>query len=236
MSADVDDDNDPSGGADLAGRMSVPQRMTYRFLRFAVLVLARTWLRAKIVGRENIPTGRPFILSPVHRSNADTPLASILTTRTMRFMGKESLWKTRAGGWFLTSIGGFPVERGTADRAALRAAQAVLARGEPLVMFPEGTRRSGPIVKSDDMHEGASFVSGRAQVPIVPVGIGGTERIMPKGSKFVYPRKIAFVIGEPLEPPALVNGRVPRRAVRDHSEQLRQRLQTLFDEAQILAG
>ena len=100
-------------------------------------------------------------------------------------MGKESLWKGSFGAWFLTALGGFPVKRGTADREALRACQTVLERGEPLVLFPEGTRQFGP--DTQEFFDGAAFLACRTGVPIVPVGLGGTEAAMPKGSKFVHP-------------------------------------------------
>ena len=68
----------------------------------------------------------------------------------------------------------------------------VLERGEPLVLFPEGTRQSGPDDRRE-MFDGPAFVACRADVPILPVGIGGTETAMRKGSKFARPVKIAIV-------------------------------------------
>ena len=62
----------------------------------------------------------------------------------------------------------------------------MLERGEPLVLFPEGERKCGPIVQP--LFDGAAYIAVKAGVPIVPVGIGGSERAMPKGAKFIYPR------------------------------------------------
>lgn len=216
--------------------MSRSQRASYTVLREAMELASRGYFRFKVEGRENLPSSGPFIVSPVHRSYLDTPILTVLTRRRLRFMGKETLWKNRIGAWFLTAMGGFPVERGTADRAALRAAEAVLRRGEPLVMFPEGTRRSGDEVLSDNMHDGPAFVSARTQVPIVPVGIAGTDRAMPPGARFVRPARVRFVIGTPITPPDLVGGRVPRRAVREHSERLRVEIQALYDRAREQLG
>ena len=70
------------------------------------------------------------------------------------------------GAWFLTALGGFPVKRGTADREALRACQEVLERGEPLVLFPEGTRQFGP--ETQHFFDGAAFLACRTGAPIVP--------------------------------------------------------------------
>ena len=193
------------------------------------------WFRCRVVGKENLPADEAYILSPVHRSYLDTPVGGMVTARRQRFLGKESLWRNRAAGRFLTIVGGFPVERGTADRAALRGCQEVLERGEPMVMFPEGTRRYGPVVQADLMHAGPAFVATRAKVPIVPMGIAGTDYAMPGGSPLIRPVKVVMVVGEPICPPDF-EGRVPRRAVDDLTERLRIGLQECFDEAQRLAG
>ena len=210
-------------------------RVLYRVLRAIVLALCKLLFRLRIEGRENFPDG-PFILSPVHRSFIDTPIAGMSTSRRMRFMGKESLWENRPLGALLSVLGGFPVERGTADRTALRAATDVLSLGEPLVMFPEGTRRSGDRVRRDDMLDGPAFVAARTGVPIVPVGLGGTVRALPVGSVIPRPRQVVAVVGNPIPPPAKVGGRVPRRAVRELTDRLFDELGDLYVEARVLAG
>ena len=215
--------------------MSRVQRVFYAVVRAVVAGAARLWFRLEVHGREHVPATGPFIVSPIHRSNVDTPLLAAITHRRLRYMGKESLWTSRFGGWFLTSLGGFPVQRGTADRDALRASMAVIERGEPLVMFPEGTRQSGPEIAK--VFDGPSYVACRTGAPILPLGIGGSERAMAKGAKWVRPVKIVIVIGAPITPPDPgERGRVPRRAVREVTDQLAVAIQALFDEAQALAG
>lgn len=219
-------------------RLRKRDRIAWAIAHATVSGTAKLWFRFEVHGRENLPDDHAFILSPVHRSNLDTPLLTVIRKEQVRFMGKESLWKVNAfWSWFLTLMGGFPVEREAVDRSAMAAAEGILERGETLVMFPEGTRRSGPIVQAENMHSGPSFVAGRQQVPIVPVGIASTEEAMPKGKKFIYPVKLVFVIGEPIPPPEQNDkGRVPRSALAEHTELLRQRLQELFDEAKVLRG
>jgi 1-acyl-sn-glycerol-3-phosphate acyltransferase len=149
-------------------------------------------------------------------------------------MGKDSLWKVRQAAWFLSALGSFPVTRGTADREALKRCIDVLESGEPLVVFPEGERKSGPIVQP--LFDGAAYLSIKCQVPIVPVGIGGSERAMPKGSKMIWPRKVHIIVGHPLVPPVTTRGRAPRPEVTAMTTELRERLQALFDAAQVRAG
>src|SRR5215475_3425897 len=209
-------------------------RVLYTVIRSAILGAAKLVGRVEVHGSEHVPDGA-FVLAPVHRSNIDFALASLVTKRRLRYMTKDSVWKNKALGSFVSFLGGFPVSRGAADREALRTCIDVIEAGEPLVMFPEGTRRSGPVV--DDLFDGPAYVAAKTQVPIVPVGIGGSEAMMPKGSKFLRPSKLALVIGEPLEPPVpSEGGRVSRRAVKQRTDQLRAVVQKLFDEAQARAG
>jgi 1-acyl-sn-glycerol-3-phosphate acyltransferase len=219
---------------DVTRPLSRVQRVWYAFVRSLVVGFSRTFWRLRVEGTEHVPDG-PFILSPVHRSNIDTPLVAAVTRRPLRYMGKDAMWKYGWSAWFFTSLGGFPVHRGTADREALKKCIAVLEGGEPLVLFPEGTRRSGPVV--EDVFDGAAYVALRTGVPIVPVGIGGSERAMPKGAKFLHPVKLRMVVGKPLHPPvAEGSSRAPRRAVRELTAELQKRLQDLFDEAEAKAS
>ena len=217
----------------LAGS-SRTSRSFYAAVRSLVVFLCLVVTRVKVVGKDRIPADGAFVLAPIHRSNIDTPLAAAVTRRRMRFMGKDSLWRVRAVGWVLSALGGFPVSRGTADREALRRCVAVLESGEPLVLFPEGTRQSGPVVHP--LFDGAAYVAVKAGVPIVPVGIGGSERVMPKGSRMIRPRKCVLVVGEPIRAETGADGKVPRSAVKELTERLSAELQRLFDEAQRLAG
>ena len=215
--------------------MSWPRRAFYRFMWYVVQAIGRGYFRAEVVGSHNVPRDGAFIVSPIHRSNLDTPIVAAITRRRLRYMGKESLWASKPGGWFLSVLGGFPVKRGTADREALRACIEVIERGEPLVMFPEGTRQHGPDIAP--LFDGPAYVACRTQVPIVPVGIGGSEAAMGKGTKLPRPAKMTLVVGQPIWPPAPADsGRVPRRAIRELTDRLGSEIQVLFDEAQALAG
>ena len=206
----------------MAGQ-SFLSRLFYKFMRGLVVFVCTSYTRTTIIGKENIPKSGAFLLAPIHRSNIDTPLAAAVTKRRLRFMGKDTIWKYGPIGWIISALG-----------EALRRCVAVLEAGEPLVLFPEGTRQSGPVVQP--IFDGATYVAAKAGVPIIPVGIGGSERVMPKGSKMIYPRKCVVIIGPPIE--TAVNGteRLPRSALKELSGNLSVELQRLFDEAQRLAG
>lgn len=227
---------DPEVSPAEAVAMGRGARLVYRLLQALVWIIAKTLLRVSVKGVENVPKAGGYILAPGgHRSILDTPLTSLAGTRVLRYMGAETYFGIPGLGLFLRAMGGFPVERSTTDRRALRLSEEVLRNGEPLVVFPEGTRQQGPIVQP--LKEGAAFLACRARVPIVPVGIGGTERAMPIGGRFIRPSRVAIVVGEPIHPPERSEGeRVKRSTVSTLTAQLHRQLQELFDEAQIKAG
>jgi 1-acyl-sn-glycerol-3-phosphate acyltransferase len=207
----------------------------YRFVRVLILGVAKLFGRIEIIGGEHIPKKGSFILAPVHRSNIDFALVSLVTKRRMRYMGKDSIFKLKWLNPFFHALGAFPVHRGSADREALRTSIAVINTGQPLVMFPEGTRQAGPVVQ--ELFDGTAYVAAKTGVPIVPVGIGGSERAMPKGSKFIHPGKIILIVGEPLDaPPPRESGGTSRRAVSELTDQLKAEVQKLFDDARTRAG
>jgi 1-acyl-sn-glycerol-3-phosphate acyltransferase len=186
------------------------------------------------VGRENLPQTVPYILAPVHRSYIDTVLVAYVTPRRLRFMAKEEVFSKAWSARLFGSLGGFPVRRGTPDREALQMCERALAGGEPVVLFPEGTRRSG--LEVQPLFDGPAFVALRANVPIVPVGIAGSDRSMPPGAKWVRPVRVTLVIGKPIwPPPRSQSGRVPRRTVTELTERLRSDMQSVFDQARELA-
>ncbi|CAB4364512.1 MAG: hypothetical protein F2681_09325 [Actinobacteria bacterium] len=219
----------------LAGT-SFPDKVAYHTVRGIVTVFCRLWCRMQIEGREHFPKEGPFILAPTHRSIIDTPVSSGVYTKRMRFMGADKWWSNKYFGKLLTALGGFPVSRGSADREALKRCLAVIEGGEPLVMFPEGERKSGTVVQP--LFEGAAYISMKTGAPIIPVGIGGSERVMPKGAKFIFPRKMYVMVGKPMSVPVVEgqSAKEQREASRQLTADLHAELQRLFDVAQSRAG
>jgi 1-acyl-sn-glycerol-3-phosphate acyltransferase len=209
--------------------------LLYRITWWFLLALNKGYWRLTIKGNENVPTTGAFVLAPVHRSFIDFSLTSSITKRRMRYMGKDSLWKVRPLGMLCSALGAYPVHRGGADREALKRTIEVIEGGEPVVIFPEGTRQVGP--KVQELFEGAAYVASKVGVPIVPVGIGGSEFALRKGKRLPRPVKVTVVVGNPIPPPTpSAGGRTSRRSVHELTLRLRDEVQRLFDEAQELAG
>jgi len=228
-----------------AGHPTRGELLAYKVARGIAVGISRIYLPGGVVGRENLPPAGAYLVAPVHRSYVDWLIVARITgRRRLRYIAKAEIWKSKIVGRLLESLGVFPVNRSGADREALERCRQVLAGGEPLVMFPEGTRRSGPVVS--DLREGVAYLAIRAGVPVVPVGIGGTEQAMPRGSALPRPHRVEVVIGEPIWPPAgdgvdsseteaahpRKPGRVSRRAMKEFSDEIAAGMQTVFDEAQ----
>jgi len=214
-------------------RRDYGKRALYRIARALVLTPMRLVFRVRVRGRVKVPRRGAYVVAPSHRSLMDIFFTGYVTPRRIRFMAKQELYQNRALAWLWTALGGFPVERGSADRSALRAAQTALEGGEPVAIFPEGTRKHGPEI--GELFDGAAYVAARARVPVVPVAIAGSEEILPSGSSRPRLHRVAVVIGDPLVPPDH-DGRVHRREVKQVTDQLRIELQKRFEEARALAG
>ena len=212
----------------LAGQ-SFGNRLFYGTIRFIVIVICRVYLRLRIIDAHKIPKTGTFILAPSHRSTLDIPVAAATTRRRLMYMGKDSMWKIKPIGALLTALGSFPVTRGSADLEALKRCIAVLDRGDPLVLFPEGTRHRGRII--EPLFDGAAFIAYKTGVPIIPVGIAGSEEIWPPGTKLPRPRKCVAVVGDAIYPKNLNGARASRELMSEFTLELQKELQSVFDQA-----
>ncbi len=202
----------------------------YRVVHWILTTGSRLVWRVKVSGVEELPGAGGFVLAPSHRSMMDIPLAAIPTTRRIRFMGKASLFRIPVLGWLFSTLGGFPVERDGTDRKAVRDSVAMLAAGEVLCVFPEGTRQNGP--KIQPLQPGASYLALRSGAPIVPIAIAGSEEIL-RDHKWPIPHfgRIVIVVGEPIAPEPRTGGVVARDKVDALTATLSDTLQRLYDEA-----
>ena len=204
----------------------------WRVLRAIILSLCKVIFRVRVIGREHVPRTGVYIVAPSHRSILDIPFTGFITRRRIRFMAKRELFSTWIGRHLFGALGAIEVDRGAPDRAALRASRAALEAGEPLAIFPEGTRRNGPVL--GELYDGAAYLSSKLSVPIVPVGIGGSEAILASGKILPRIHKVVLVVGEPIAPPSETSRR--RSDVAHLTETLRSSLQSCFDDAQRAAG
>lgn len=144
-------------------------------VRAILLVIVRATIGLRIEGLGRLPPSGPLLVVANHLHNADPVLLAIAFPRPLYFMAKRELFERRAVGAFLRFLGAFAVDRGKADRQAIRVAEHALSVGEAVAMFPEGTR--SPNGRLGRGQPGAGLIAIRARAPIVAVAITGTERL-----------------------------------------------------------
>jgi len=161
-----------------------------------ILLLLLTDCQVK--GIENVPSQGPLLVVANHLNLVDPPLLGVSLGRKVIFMAKEELFRSRFLGYFVRSFGAFPVRRGQIHMKAFRQANQVLAEGSALAMFPEGTRSKNARLQL--AFPGSALIALSNNVPILPVGIAGTENI--KGRTWLLRRpQITVNIGHPFYPP-----------------------------------
>lgn len=178
--------------------------MFYPIVRFLLLVLLKPLFRIKMYGYENIPSDGAVIIAANHRSYLDPILMSfIVKNRQINFMAKDSLFKYPVFGTIIKMLNAFPVKKGTADKAAIVKSLRILENNEVLVIFPEGTRyREGGMGPA---YPGVTTIALKTGATVLPVGISGTEKVMPDGAKMLRFPRIVVKVGKPI-PVSKVSG------------------------------
>ncbi len=157
------------------------------------------WLyfRMSRIGREHIPASGPVIIAANHRSFLDPFVIATMARRPMYYVAKKELFRKRWQAWFLNSLGAFPVDRGASDAESVATAKAILARGDIVLIFPEGTRtRPGSLGKPK---RGVGRLALESGAPVVPMAVIGTEAIR-RGWR-IRPHKVRLRAGRPLRFP-----------------------------------
>ncbi|MBE9471484.1 MAG: 1-acyl-sn-glycerol-3-phosphate acyltransferase [Chloroflexi bacterium] len=200
--------------------------MAQRILRSIVNVLLGLISHREYVGLENIPAEPPYIMVINHLAAFDAPLLLTVCPHTIRAFAAAKHKRNPLYASILMMAGPIWVRRGEVDRKALREALDVLKRGEALGMAPEGTRARGPYALQKGK-TGPAYLATRADVPLVPVGLTGTEQI-----KSNLPRlrrtHIRVVVGKPFRLPE--SGRVRGQKLREYTDLIMHRIAELLPE------
>ena len=166
--------------------------------RWARFLLAVSFVRRRVYGAEKLDPNRSYVLVSNHASYMDTPAVLSSIPLQFRFFAKKGLFSIPFLGWFLTRAGHLPVVRGDA-RASLKAmsegARLIRERGISMLLFPEGGRT---LERMREFKEGAAYIAIKAGVPIVPIGLANTRRVLRMHSNIIYPGWIEIRVGDPI--------------------------------------
>jgi 1-acyl-sn-glycerol-3-phosphate acyltransferase len=166
--------------------------------------LMMTVFRPWVTGLENMPKTGPVIVVCNHLSFVDSVFLPLVIERQMAFLAKSDYFTGRGLKgffirFFMTSAGQLPIDRsgGKASEASLNSGLAVLAEGKVLAVYPEGTR--SPDGRMFRGRTGVARMVVEANVPVIPVAVVDTDKVMPLGSKFPSVHKVGVIVGKPLD-------------------------------------
>jgi 1-acyl-sn-glycerol-3-phosphate acyltransferase len=204
----------------------------YGVLHTVVPPLAKAVWRPTVTGLENVPRTGPVILASNHLSFADSLVIPIVAPRKVVFLAKSDYFtgtgiKGRAQRAWFEGMGMLPVDRDDtkAALATLDTALDVLGRGEAFGIYPEGTRsRDGRLYRG---RTGVAHLALTAGAPVVPVGLTGTERLQPVGSRLPRVVPVTVRFGEPIEVVGRYDGVPSGRARREVTDQIMAAIQAL---------
>jgi glycerol-3-phosphate dehydrogenase (NAD(P)+) len=168
--------------------------IVYWLVRAVLQPFFHLYFRLSRIGREHISPDGPVIFAANHRSFIDPFVIATMVRRPIYYVAKKELFGNRVQAWVLNALGAFPVDRGSADQDMIDTAKAILARGDCVLIFPEGTRvRPGP---PGPPKRGIGRLALESGVPVVPVAVIGTTDIR-RGWR-IRPRKVRIRAGRPL--------------------------------------
>ncbi len=144
-------------------------------LRTAIKIVLLLLANIRLKGRYKLPRKGPYIIVSNHLSWLDVPLVPAYMSPQVVYMAKEELFHSKIG-WLVRLLGAFPVKRGEGDRQAIRAAGEQLKAGNVFIIFPEGTRSKTHTLGKG--HPGMALIALRSGVPVIPVAVNGSEKIL----------------------------------------------------------
>jgi 1-acyl-sn-glycerol-3-phosphate acyltransferase len=187
----------------------------YRFLRGVMRLLVATILgrnRVHVEGLDNVPRRGGALLVGNHVGTIDPPLTGALIPRLdVYYMAKSEHFASRRVRWLFRGFNAFPVVRGSADRAALRHTLDLLRDGYIVLVYPEGSR--SPDGRLREPQAGVGFLARHGGVPVIPVAVWGTERVLARGSKRIHRDHVHVHYGPPVRLPTGAGRSSDNRAV-----------------------
>jgi 1-acyl-sn-glycerol-3-phosphate acyltransferase len=202
--------------------------VAYWIVKALLTPVLRVLFRVRVEGREHIARAGPVILAANHRSFMDSIFLPLVLRRRVTFVAKAEYFDSRKTAWFFRAVGQIPIRRegGSASERALEAAMDVLQDGGVFAIYPEGTRtRDGSLHRG---HTGVARLALRASVPIVPVGLVGTDAIQPTDAKLPRLfRSVTVRFGEPIDVARHAGMLDDRLALRDVTDEVMFEIQSL---------
>ena len=194
----------------------------YKFFNIILKPISHLFFKINVVGLENFPSDRPFVLCSNHTSISDMVFLIAFCPRQICFMSKKEVFKFRIVAWFMRQMRAFPVDRGARDISAIRSACNVIKRGDVLGIFPEGTRYKD-FMPPRPFLPGSAFVAIKTGADILPVAIYKDKNV-----KFIR-RRVTLRFGEIIKSSDLYDGKPSKEKIGEVSDALHQSITKLWE-------
>jgi len=168
----------------------------YGFSKFLCWLFLRLGFGLQVEGQARVPRAGGCVIASNHVSFLDPIVVGVACPRRLTFMARSSLFTRPFLGWWLRGVGAIPVTRDEADLPAVRAALQALRGGQPMALFPEGTRQ--PDGRLGAARRGIGLLACGAAVPVVPLYLHGTHAALPRGARWFRRAKIRVAFGAPI--------------------------------------
>ncbi|MGH2541545.1 MAG: lysophospholipid acyltransferase family protein [Ardenticatenaceae bacterium] len=199
----------------------------YSICNFLQRGTLRMFADYKVEGKEHVPEKGPLLVVANHQSNFDPPVLGASVPRRLWFLAKDGIFVNEVADWFLESYGAYPLSRGSFDPAALKWVLRKLEQGEAVAIFPEGTRSQGQGMRK--ALPGVARIALRTKVPIMPIAITGTERMVSWARVFNPTGEIKVQIGRVFSLPD-IEGRLGPEVYESLTEMIMRRIAEMLPE------
>jgi len=171
-------------------------RITYHVSGKILWAMCKLWFRLRSYGAEQIPRQGPVVLVANHASYVDPALLGATCGRRVRFLARGGLGRVPLLGTWMRAVGVFFVGESGTTRQGIKRSLAVLAQGEVVAVFPEGSRsRTGEV---EPFQRGTLLLLKKSCAVVVPAGINGSFHAFPPGSIFPRPLRCTVRYGAPM--------------------------------------
>jgi len=204
--------------------MSEPYRVPFHFrlsrpvMKVVFRLIFHILGRVKVIGKKNVPYGKPYVVAMNHISIFDPPLIAAFWPEVLEIVGASDVFEKPGQGQILKLYGVIPVHRGEYDRALMQRVIAAINAGYPLLIAPEGGRSHVPAMRR--ALPGVAYIVEKTDVPVVPAGLVGTTDDFWQRAKRGERPQLEVRIGKPFTLPFITEKGSERREARQRNADL----------------
>lgn len=199
-------------------RVPIRFRLSRPVLKTVFRLIFRVLGKIKVLGRENIPYGKPYVVAMNHISIFDPPLIASFWPEVLEIVGASDVFEKPGQGQLLKLYGVIPVHRGEYDRALMQRVIAAIKAGHPLLIAPEGGRSHVTAMRR--ALPGIAYIIEKTEVPVVPAGLVGTTDDFWQHARRGEKPSLEVRIGSPFNLPLIIEKGAARREARQRNADL----------------